>query len=55
VFDPSVYFFDKIPTIIDPWTVCWISLGAIGIAVLASIMPARRAACLHPVRALRFE
>jgi lipoprotein-releasing system permease protein len=55
VFDPSVYFFDKIPTIIDPWTVSWISLGAIGIAVLASIMPARRAACLHPVRALRFE
>jgi lipoprotein-releasing system permease protein len=55
VFDPSVYFFDKIPTILDPWTVCWISLGAIGIAVLASIMPARRAACLHPVRALRFE
>jgi lipoprotein-releasing system permease protein len=55
VFDPSVYFFDKIPTSIEPFTVAWITLGAIGIAVLASVLPARRAARLHPVRALRFE
>ena len=55
VFDPSVYFFDKIPTVINPQTVAWIVVGAIGIAVLASVLPARRAARLHPVRALRFE
>lgn len=55
VFDPSVYFFDKIPTVIEPWTIGWIVGGAVGIAVLASILPARRAAGLHPVRALRFE
>lgn len=55
IFDPSIYYFYKIPTIIDPLTVCWIVLGAISIAVLASILPARRAARLHPVEALRYE
>ena len=55
VFDPSVYYFYKIPTIIDPQTVSWICVGAVAIAVLASVMPARRAARLHPVRALRYE
>ncbi len=55
VFDPSVYFFDKIPTAIEPWTIAWIVFGAVAIAVLASVLPARRAALLHPVRALRFE
>lgn len=55
VFDPSVYYFYKIPTIVEPFTVTWICLGAIAIAVLASVLPARRAAHLHPVRALRYE
>ncbi|MCH8839703.1 MAG: ABC transporter permease [Planctomycetes bacterium] len=55
VFDPSVYYFYKIPTIVDPQTVMWISAGAVAIAVLASVLPARRAARLHPVRALRYE
>ena len=55
VFDPSVYYFYKIPTIVDPQTVMWISAGAVTIAVLASVLPARRAARLHPVRALRYE
>lgn len=55
VFDPAVYYFYKIPTIVDPLTVGWIVAGAVGIAVLASILPARRAARLHPVRALRYE
>lgn len=55
VFDPSVYYFYKIPTIVDPFTVAWVSGGAVLIAVLASVLPARRAALLHPVQALRFE
>ncbi len=55
IFDPSIYYFYEIPTIVDPWTVLWIVLGAIGIAVVASILPARRAARLHPVEALRYE
>jgi lipoprotein-releasing system permease protein len=55
VFDPSIYYFQRIPTIIDWLTVGWIVVGAIGIAMLASILPARRAARLHPVEALRYE
>jgi lipoprotein-releasing system permease protein len=35
--------------------VFWVALGAVLIAVMASILPARRAAQLHPVRALRYE
>ena len=55
VFDPSIYYFYQIPTIIDPFTVFWIMVGALSIAVLASILPALRAARLHPVEALRYE
>jgi lipoprotein-releasing system permease protein len=55
VFDPTIYYFYKIPTIVRPWTVVWIMAGAVGIAVAASILPARRAARLHPVEALRYE
>ncbi len=55
VFDDSIYYFDKIPTLVDPFTVGWIVTGALVIAVAASVWPAHRAAKLHPVRALRFE
>jgi lipoprotein-releasing system permease protein len=55
VFDPTVYYFYKIPTIVVPHTIAWIVLGAVGIAVAASILPALRAARLHPVEALRYE
>jgi lipoprotein-releasing system permease protein len=55
VFDPSIYYFFKIPTIIDPATIAWIVAGAIGIAVASSVLPALRAARLHPVEALRHE
>jgi len=47
--------FYKIPTIVNPLTVAWIVGGAITIAVLASVLPALRAALLHPVEALRYE
>ena len=55
VFDPSIYYFFRIPTIVDPWTVTWIITGAVGIAVAASVLPALRAARLHPVEALRHD
>ena len=55
VFDPQIYYFYKIPTIVVPQTVAWIVAGAVGIAVVASILPARRAARLHPVEALRMS
>lgn len=55
VFDPAVYYFASIPTIVHPLTVAWIVLGAVLIAMLASVLPAHRAASLHPVEALRWE
>jgi lipoprotein-releasing system permease protein len=55
VFDPSIYYFFKIPTIVNPYTVAWIIAGAVGIAVAASVLPALRAARLHPVEALRHD
>ena len=55
VFDPEIYYFSEIPTILSPFTISWIVLGAMLIAVLASVLPAIRAARLHPVDALRYE
>lgn len=55
IFSRDVYYFDKIPTDIQPLHVVLINVGAIFIAVLFSILPALRAALLHPVRALRYE
>src|SRR5437660_2835401 len=55
IFPRDVYYFDKIPTDIQAWSVALVNLGAVGIAVFFSILPALRAAMLHPVRALRYE
>jgi lipoprotein-releasing system permease protein len=53
IFDPTIYFFYKIPTIIEPISVAIVVTGAILIAVLASVLPAIRASLLRPVEALR--
>ena len=55
VFDDTIYYFNVIPTRVEPWTVAWIVGGALLIAIGASVFPAQRAASLHPVKALRFE
>ncbi len=55
VFNREVYYFNEIPTEIQPWNIILLNLGALGIAVLFSVLPALRAAMLHPVRALRYE
>lgn len=55
VFDPTIYYFEQIPTIIHPSTVFLVVAGATLIAVMASVLPAVRAARLHPVEALRYE
>jgi len=55
VFDDSIYYFDRIPTLVEPHTVVAIVIGALFIAVGASVWPARRAARMHPVKALRYE
>ena len=56
VFDPTVYYFQQIPTdrrADRPSS--GVVFGAVLIAVLASVLPALRAARLHPVEALRYE
>jgi lipoprotein-releasing system permease protein len=55
VFDGDIYYFNEIPTLIQPSTVAWIVGGALFIAIAASVWPAQRAARLRPVQALRFE
>ncbi len=55
IFDPMIYYFNEIPTIVSPWMILWVGIGAIAIAVLASVLPAIRAARLHPAEALRYE
>jgi lipoprotein-releasing system permease protein len=54
VFDQRIYYFPSIPTHVDPWMVTWVTIGAMTIAVLASVLPAMRAARLRPVEALRY-
>jgi lipoprotein-releasing system permease protein len=55
IFPRDVYYFKEIPTDIQALSVVLIGVGSVAIAVLFSILPALRAAMLHPVRALRYE
>jgi lipoprotein-releasing system permease protein len=55
IFDRSIYYFNQIPTNVQAWTVGLVNAGAVVIAVIFSVLPALRAALLHPVRALRYE
>ncbi|MGL6225219.1 MAG: FtsX-like permease family protein [Thermoguttaceae bacterium] len=53
VFDPAIYSFSEIPTIVQPGTIIWIVLGAVFIAICSGVLPAFRAARLKPVESLR--
>lgn len=55
IFPRDVYYFDKIPTFVQASNIAMVNIGSIAIAILFSILPALRAALLHPVRALRYE
>jgi lipoprotein-releasing system permease protein len=55
IFSGEVYYFSQIPTNVVPLTVILVNVGAVVIAVAFSVLPALRAAMLHPVRALRYE
>ena len=55
IFDRKIYYFDQIPTNVETVSVVLVNLGALAICVMSSVLPALRAARLHPVQALRFE
>jgi len=53
--DPQVYAVPYVPFHPSFWDGLWISIAALSIAVLATMIPAREAARLLPVEILRFE
>ena len=55
IFDRNVYYFDHIPSVIEPFGVAMIVLGAFVCTLLFAAIPALRAARMHPIDALRYE
>ena len=53
--DPSVYFIDHLPVDTQAFDVLLIVLASLTIAALATLYPARQAARLYPVDAIRHE
>jgi len=53
--NPSVYFIDHLPVRVDPLDLAIIIVASITVATLATIYPARQAATLNPVDAIRYE
>ena len=50
---PDVYFVDRLPIALSVWDVVWIAGISVLIPVVATIYPARQAAALEPVEAIR--
>ena len=55
MWDPQVYYFDKIPDEVDPWQATYIVIASILSSVVGALIPALLAARLDPVEALRYE
>lgn len=53
--DPSVYFIDHLPVQVDPKDLVSIIVASILVAMVATFYPARQAANLRPVDAIRYE
>jgi lipoprotein-releasing system permease protein len=53
--ESEVYFISHLPVMTEWLDVLWIVLASLGISVLATIYPARQAARLYPVEAIRHE
>ncbi|MFV0367384.1 MAG: lipoprotein-releasing ABC transporter permease subunit [Hyphomicrobiaceae bacterium] len=55
IFDPQVYYLNKLPADINPHETGAIVIMAMVISVLATLYPSWRASRLDPVEALRYE
>ena len=55
MWDPKIYFFDKIPARLDPTEVVVIMVLSISSGLLGAVVPALLAGRLNPVEALRYE
>jgi lipoprotein-releasing system permease protein len=55
IFDRRTFYFDSIPTDVDPLYTTLIVVGAVALAAACSLFAAYRAARLQPVEALRYE
>jgi len=53
--DPAVYFIDHLPIDTRPLDVALIVIASLAIAAIATLYPARQAARLYPVEAIRHE
>jgi lipoprotein-releasing system permease protein len=52
---PDVYFVDRLPVALHAWDVILVFFASVLVAFLATIYPARQAAGLEPVEAIRHE
>ena len=55
LFSPELYYLSRMPAEMNVNETIMIALLAIGLSFIATIYPARRAAKLDPVEALRYE
>ena len=55
VLDPEVYYVTRIPSLVETTDVAVVGLIALGLTLLATVYPARRAALVEPADALRYE
>jgi lipoprotein-releasing system permease protein len=52
---PEIYFINSLPIDMRPWDFILVGTAAMGITFLAALYPAKRAADLTPVEAIRYE